>query len=383
MHKNRFPLSRQLISLFSFAFIATSINAAPAYNVQLLSGNGETWGYAINNLGVVAGFDYGRQSGINRASTWTQGVQSKFSVNAWPSSDAMGINDIGQIVGNVFSNSINPTPSAVRWNSDSTVVALASLSGFDYSRGNGINDRGEVVGQSGASNGARAVRWDIAGAVHVLETLGGIASEANGINMSGQIVGTSLNVDNSINYAVRWDADIVSILPYIGGFSGNAYGINEMGQVAGYSYTANNATTHAVRWEADRSVVDLGTLTGDERSYAYGISELGNVVGSSYKSISSPGHAVLWDEFGFATDLNTFLGDDALLSGWILESAFGINDQGWITGYASNRSLGITSAFLLSLEPPSVVPTPGSLALVALGLSSLIWVRRQRKFGTD
>ena len=87
-------------------------------------------------------------------------------------------------------------------------------------------------------------------------------------------------------------------------------------------------------------------------------------------------HATLWNG-SVLTDLNSFLDASTVSAGWVLNEAYGINDNGWIVGYASNSLLGINShAFLMSI---AAVPEPDSYAMMLMGLGLIGFVARRRK----
>jgi probable HAF family extracellular repeat protein len=70
------------------------------------------------------------------------------------------------------------------------IVDLGTLGGGD-SRAEGINDSGQVVGDSETAGGQRLAFLWTDGVMQDLGTLGGSHSEARGINDSGQVVGQS------------------------------------------------------------------------------------------------------------------------------------------------------------------------------------------------
>ncbi len=84
-----------------------------------------------------------------------------------------------------------------------------------------------------------------------LGTFGGSFSQAQAINNSGQIVGSSQT--NSGNWhASLWDNGVIIDLGTLGGGYSEAYGINDSGQIVGV-YDAGNG--HAVLWNAVTPVV--------------------------------------------------------------------------------------------------------------------------------
>ena len=141
--------------------------------------------------------------------------------------------------------------------------------------------------------------------------------------------------------------------------------------VVGYGFTANDDSYHATLWDGS-VLTDLGTL-GGAISSAFAINDVGATVGFSRTSDNSV-HATLWDGDGI-TDLNTYLDDESMNAGWILEYAYGINDNGWIVGNAQNSITGQTHGFLLST---AVVPIPATLWLFTSGMIGLIGVARKR-----
>src|SRR3569833_3285107 len=58
----------------------------------------------------------------------------------------------------------------------------------------------------------------------------------------------------------------------LGGTTSQAYGINMQGQVVGSS-TLADGTTHGFLWNNNGTMADLGLLTGGTSSVAYGISD--------------------------------------------------------------------------------------------------------------
>lgn len=117
---------------------------------------------------------------------------------------------------------------------------------------------------------------------------------------------------------------------------------------------------------------DLGTLGGDT-SYAYGINNSGVVVGCSEIASSAFTHAFIYSD-GRMTDLHSLTDAN---SGWILEYAKAINDQGMIVGQGLNPS-GQIRAFLLT---PLVRPVSPALGIARSGGNVIIsWTTNSAGF---
>jgi endo-1,4-beta-xylanase len=109
----------------------------------------------------------------------------------------------------------------------------------------------------------------------------------------------------------------------------------------------------AFRKPAGGPLVDLGTL-GGRWSGAEGVNGAGEVVGWSHTA-DGPMHAMLWTPSAGLVDLNALI-DPA--EGWTLVAAYGINDNGQITGYgyagAQLRAFRLSPAAPVDVTPPSI-----------------------------
>ena len=80
------------------------------------------------------------------------------------------------------------------------------LDGYYISAASGINNSGQVVGSSKDINGVTtAYIWDSINGMVSLGDLGGGSSTASAINNRGQVVGTSIN-SNGDAEAFVWDS---------------------------------------------------------------------------------------------------------------------------------------------------------------------------------
>ena len=178
-----------------------------------------------------------------------------------------------------------------------TMVNLGLLPGVDpegSSEAVAINDAGQIVGWSNtsASLGPRhAVLWSAAYVIQDLGVLGGVSSEAVDINNAGQVIGMS-DVAGGGRQAFIWTAGAgMQPLNAVTGYPVIPVAINASGQIAG-SYSAPNGESHAFLYTPNSGLRDLGTLGGDS-SVATGLNDLGQVVGNS-KTASGTWHAFLW-----------------------------------------------------------------------------------------
>jgi probable HAF family extracellular repeat protein len=125
-----------------------------------------------------------------------------------------------------------------------------------------------------------------------LGTLGGTASNASGINASGQVTGTSDTTAELFDYhAFLWtpttpngtEGTIID-LGTLGGTYSEGKAINASGQVAGLSFMPGDSATGAFIWTPTTPNGTSGTLSdssalGGSSSEAQGINDRGQVTG--------------------------------------------------------------------------------------------------------
>jgi probable HAF family extracellular repeat protein len=340
-----------------------------------LQGGNQSQGYAVGGNGGVTGF-----------ATTSTGLEHAFMASALGS-----MSDLGTLSGGNFSQgyAINATGSITGLSdvnvhgrlethafisSGAGMQDLGTLPGDHYSAGYAINTKGEVAGGADAGGGNLHAFISSGGSLHDLGTLGGATSQANGINDAGIVTGWAQTSFGAI-HAFRTDA--LGHLSDLGtlGSDASSYGnaINGLGQVAGYSASFDGTSFHAFVTDVAGNLHALGSM-GGTATLAYGINISGSVVGES--DLGGSAHAVLWAPNGTPFDLNQFVNP---ASGWVLESARGINDLGQITGYGTltfESTAGLitqTHAFLMvptqPVDPGS--PEPASIFLLALGALGL------------
>jgi probable HAF family extracellular repeat protein len=219
---------------------------------------------------------------------------------------------------------------------DYKVTKLPTLGG-KLTRAFGVNNQGQVVGQSDIPNSAwHAFVWNRTGGIQDLGTLGGPFSVAYAINDSGQVVGGADDIAGN-SHAFLWSqSGGTQDLGTLGVYS-TASGINNKGEVVGWSQVGPTNYVHAFYWTQPEGMRDLGTLGSELGSFASGINDNAQVVGACYIGDGSSLHAFLWTQAGGMQDLGTLGGTSSV--------AGAINNSGEIVGSSLTPS-GIRHAFL-------------------------------------
>lgn len=291
----------------------------------------------INESGQITG-DTLNAAGKWRAFVWTNGSFTEVPALTGYAGDygyGKGINNLGQVVGE--SGYTNP----FLWDGVNTIV-LGNLGGADSGAARAINDLTQVVGYASDTSGYdHAFLWEN-GVMTDLGTLMGNPygkSEALDINNAGQIVGVS-ETSSGPQHAFLWENGVMTDLGGVGQGYSVARAISENGFIAGASDV--NFRSHATLW-AGGSAIDLGTLKFPDpgASEARDVNNLGQVVGWSHAHNTFNRHAFLFDS-GVLKDLNDLIDPG---TGWELEEAYAINDSGRIVGYGHVQ--GYLRGFLL------------------------------------
>lgn len=192
-----------------------------------------------------------------------------------------------------------PSPAQATY----TFEALPTLGGTE-SFALGLNDHGDVVGQSRLANGqARATLWG-GGQVVDLGTLGGDESIAYDVNGAGRIVGRTTLFTGPFQTAAafRLDAGEPAATPLenlMDHFNGVGRTVSESGRVAGF--TGGFDTTFGAFWDESgelRVVAPLFHVGPVALHDVWGSNELGDLVGQSLSTDLSSGftglQAALW-----------------------------------------------------------------------------------------
>lgn len=344
----------------------TALQAAPQYFIHDLGTLGGTYSNAagINEAGQVAGFSNLAGNAPLQAFLWQNGAAlTSLPTLGGTQGIAAGINNSGVIVGNSTTSSDLAT-RGFAWNAG-TIRQLSTLGGT-LSRANAVNDSGVIAGVSAiAGNTAEhGAVWSSATSATPtdLGTRGGLHSQGNDINFSGQVVGYAEDI-NRITHAILWTPPYSAggqDLGTLGGSFSEAYAINTLGQVTGISTNAGDAQFRGFVWQAGQGMTDIGALTATSTHTAgLDINGSGDIVGYSTTAGGVAKRAIIRKTGAALADLNGMILPN---TGWVLSEARAINNAGHIVGLgtltkvdtANNLNRVEPHAFLL--EPDTAKP---------------------------
>ena len=307
-------------------------------------------------------------------------------------SEALGINNAGQVVGQSVVDGFN---YATEW-SHGHVINLGGLPGSTESVASGINNAGQIVGGSYIDGFGYATEWSHGHVINLGSLPGSKGSVASGINNAGQIVGISGNND----VATEWsDGNVIKL----GGPGSWAYDINKAGVVVGFiSPPPGGFSVQPAEWVGG-SVIDLGTLPGSFGGLVSGINDAGQAVGYS-PFVNAVTDATEWSggsvinlgglpgsQESFASGINDLgqvvgysyrRGDDGGLVGSATEWSDGdIINLGGLPGSQESQAFDINDrgqAVGESVFFPSTVPEPSTWAMMLLGFAGLAFAGYRR-----
>jgi uncharacterized protein (TIGR03437 family) len=253
--------------------------------------------------------------------------------------NASGINDRGQVVGNSFAT--NPSTGFLDTGGSFSSVYF---SGSQYTSPAGIDNSGQIVGSyyNGVFNGFLETKGSFA----PLNYPGAFLTFASGINNLGQIVGYFNNTSAGFLYS----NGTFSVIAVPGATHTSAAGINDSGQIVG-QYVDSQGVSHGF-------LDNNGTFTTIDVPGALGTGVLGiNNQGRMVGSYSSGNGCMLGfvDTLGVLTAGIGFPGaQETYLNG--------INNSGQIVGSAS--AAGLELGFVATPSPATTIPQINACGIV-------------------
>jgi probable HAF family extracellular repeat protein len=315
----------------------------------------------INEAGLVAGT--ATHNGSYDGFVWTQATEKQIVPFTWPA----GLNNSNQIV-------------ADRWIYDlvsRVTIGVSPAGAWPTPRLQAINDHGIAVGYSecACSNSDRilqdALIWDAAGGSRTIPVTG--AKELLRINNENQAVG-NIRGGSAGSEGFIFDLDTGSHVNMTDLLPSNQYGrgfselmdLNESGVVTGRGWDGHNV--RGLTWSAALGFKFLPALSGGpiDRVYPRGINGSGVVVGFA-DDLNNARHAFIWSSLRGMRDLNALV---QAPSGFILDWAIKINENGWIVGIGHyGPNWGTSRGFVLKPASSTSIPSDVRGPRLALGFS--------------
>ncbi|PTR16033.1 putative secreted protein with PEP-CTERM sorting signal [Nitrosospira sp. Nsp2] len=334
------------------------LNTRTVTQLERLDG-GTTVPRALNDVGRVVGYYFPPGQGLHGFITGPDGMGMRNLGLAGSSvaDDAADINEAGQVVGRRSTPTPSSTTAFITGPNGEGIRDLGSLGG-DFSAAQGINDAGQVVGESETAE--RDSHAYITGpngtGMRDIGALEGNFSSASRINDAGQVVGHSTTAEQYFHgFITGADGMGMRDLGTLGGRNSYANDINAAGRVVGSSDTAAEGHHAFITAPDGVGMMDLGALGGGI-SWASGINDAGQVAGTT-STAEGGEHAFITGPNGEGmTDLNSLVD---LPPGVLLMNAVDINNSGQVIATG--------------------VPEPETYALLLVGLGLIGFMARPKR----
>lgn len=315
---------------------------------------------AISNNGYVVGrfeTDYvtSEDVRIEQAFVWRNGTFTHIPSLGGQSATATAyaVNSNGDVVGESQISQFGPYHAFLWKSSTNQLIDLGSILGTTESAAFGINDAGQVVGEMGDREFGHAFVWSEGAGVADLGQ-----GRANAINASGKIAGRIWSETQDfrlLQQAAVWQNGQVTVLPNFGGGTDNdeATDINDNGTVVGGS-KHSDGFLHAFIWR-NGTLTDLGSFIRIGPAIAFGINNRDQVVGiADHKPF-------LWEN-GRMTGIDDRLGGNAPV---FVSTGESINDSGQIACLADapSETIGTYVAAVVNFNGGSTPPPAGNVDL--------------------
>jgi len=341
------------------------MHAAAFIGLSTPGGFNQSYAFDVSDNGsIVAGQIVSTQSGVTTSAyRWAQGGGS-MAINTTGGASALSAD--GAVLTGFGGNSI-----AWRWTAETGVQGLGVLPGSTTSQSEAISSDGEtIVGSSGND----AFRWTAATGMTSI----GIG-RATGVADNGAIVGYAnfgpgVNASGFIWTAAAGQVAITSLAGPTGTSEANAVSDDGVFVVGRTSMPSGGIQGYI--WTEAGGMINLGAFDGQTFGNALDVSNDGSrIVGNAQGNTGL--RATVWSPDSGWQDLTYVLTASGLnLSGWVLNVAYGISDDGrFVVGYGTHN--GLNQAFQAELptsipqvQNPYTIPEPsvGFAALAGVGL---------------
>ncbi|HEY4212382.1 MAG TPA: hypothetical protein VGM84_12965 [Steroidobacteraceae bacterium] len=214
------------------------------------------------------------------------------------------------------------------------LIDLGTLPGATGSTASGINNLGEVTGESNA-NVFVFSHGRIAPLTAPELTLRNSSSAA--INDVGQVLGSGCCVPGPLSFLYDYRNHSISVLPLP--FTFEFFALNDRGQITGQGSSSSEedrAFVYDPKAGEFTTIDSLADIDSGQFNSGHGINAEGDVTGVSHTNTGTDGHAFLYRQ-GTVTDLGTLGGDNS--------TGNSINRFDQVTGYSNTKS-GSIHAFL-------------------------------------
>jgi probable HAF family extracellular repeat protein len=244
----------------------------------------------INQAGTIVGFAFSADFLTSRGFIWRSdtGMQPLTDLGGGASL-AQAINADGTAVGWAYDPA--GVLHAVRWSASGSLTDLNPAGAI--SEALGINDAGDVVGWvfSAGAFASHAYLWRHDGVEIDLQTLGGPGSQAFGVNNALAIVGVSDRPPPRLPVAFIWRQ--VTGMRVLGmGTHSQAYAISDLGRSGGFRIIDTVGVVGLTRFHGLTEVLPDLAPDKSPASGPTGVNRCGTIVGSSSSPIPTNGNPV-------------------------------------------------------------------------------------------